>query len=207
MFRKTKTFSLTSAAIIALMATPAMAENNVNTNAGVSATMEADSNPDFKAQSKTMFQTSMPKVMIEDGNVESYDMNNDGQVDMVEVSNRLFYQLDRDGNEVLDNVEWDQPHQIPAVPFETITITEVDLDGDGQKDTQSVDVDVFMKETGLNRFDNDGDGLSAREFTGKSVLEMDVDNSGVIELDEWQTAYLEMQTSLNANNEIYNDGQ
>jgi hypothetical protein len=66
---------------------------------------------------------------------------------------------------------------------------------------------MSKKATGLERFDNDGNGLSPREFTGKSVLQLDLDKSGLIEMREWRKAYMDMDAPLNANNAIYNNGE
>lgn len=200
---KTTLLSFTSAAILAFASSAAMADALV----GVNAKVEADSNPNVTATSTEIIQTSAPTAIVKGDKELTYDVNGDGKVSMEEVADRLFYQLDVDGNEVLDNIEWDKPHVIAGIPFETVTVTKVDVDGDGVVEAEAVNVDVFMEQTGLEKFDNDGNGLSAHEFTGKSVLEMDTDGSGVIEKKEWESAYLKAHTHLNANNAIYNDGQ
>jgi hypothetical protein len=137
----------------------------------------------------------------------SYDLNNDGMVSDREIATRLFYQFDRDGNESLDNIEWNRPIDVDMMPVETVTMTEVDIDGDGVAETQDVKTEVFMTETGLARFDRDGNGLTPREFAGKSVLEMDTDDSGLIEMEEWRRTYMGMQGVKASNNAIYNSGE
>lgn len=176
------------------VSTAAIAQNSI---------VEEPDSTNIKAMSKTTVVTKKPAA----SSIMTYDLNNDGMLSRAEIGNKLFYQFDRDGNESLDNIEWNKPIMISLAPVETITITKMDIDGDGVDDNEQIEVDVFMKATGLEAFDNDGNGISPREFTGKSVLQMDIDKSGLIEMKEWKKAYKDSRAPLAANNDIYNDGQ
>ena len=151
--------------------------------------------------------TQVTKTAPAPTSIMMYDLNGDGMLSAAEIGNKLFYQFDRDGNESIDNIEWNKPLKVDFAPVEKVTVTKIDIDGDGVDEQEAVNVDVFLESTGLERFDTDGNGISPREFTGKSVLEMDTDKSGLIEMKEWQKAYVQMRAPKAANNEIYNDGQ
>jgi hypothetical protein len=165
--------------------------------------MDASNDAMVKAKSTSKTITTAPAPT----SIMMYDLNGDGMLSRVEIGNKLFYQFDTDGNESLDNIEWNKNMTITMAPVEKITVTKMDVDGDGVDEQETVDVEVMMKATGLERFDNDGNGLSPREFTGKSVLQLDLDKSGLIEMREWRKAYMDMDAPLNANNAIYNNGE
>lgn len=201
----TKTFkklSFATAAILTIGASSlAMAHPTATVNGSV--VMEEPDSTNITAKSKSTTVVTAPAQM----SILTYDLNNDGMLSASEIGNKLFYQFDRDGNESLDNIEWNKPVMVNLAPMETISVTKMDIDGDGIDDDEVVKVDIFMEATGLSRFDNDGNGLSPREFTGKSVLEMDTDKSGLIEMKEWKKAYTMRVSPKAANNDIYNDGQ
>jgi hypothetical protein len=199
MLRTIKKLSLTTAAILAVSTSSiAMADNH-----GMhKSKMDASNDAMVKAKSTSKTITTAPAPT----SIMMYDLNGDGMLSRVEIGNKLFYQFDTDGNESLDNIEWNKNMTITMAPVEKITVTKMDVDGDGVDEQETVDVEVMMKATGLERFDNDGNGLSPREFTGKSVLQLDLDKSGLIEMREWRKAYMDMDAPLNANNAIYNNG-
>ena len=53
-------------------------------------------------------------------------------------------------------------------------------------------------------FDENKNGLSAAEFIDANFNVLDIDDSKTIELDEWKSAYTEMTTPKNAQQERYN---
>ena len=66
---------------------------------------------------------------------------------------------------------------------------QLHFDIDGKADVVDVTSDQFMAYSMLNRFDKDNDGLTAEEFIGHSVLELDTNKSGMVEFAEWKEAY------------------
>jgi len=200
MLKTFKKLSLTTAAVLAVtVSSAAMAQ--VAMDAKVKADASNDASVTATSVSKVTTTTAAPTSVM------MYDLNGDGMLSRAEIGSKLFYRFDTDGNESLDNIEWNKPIVVNVAPMEKITVTKMDIDGDGVDEQEAIDVEVFMERTGLERFDNDGDGLSPHDFTGKSVLELDLDKSGLIEMDEWKKAYMDMDAPLAANNEIYNDGQ
>lgn len=199
----TKTLTFTSAAAIALMAGAFSANADIlvsSVDTGVNAAVSLET-PIAATTKKTTITTN------NNMNVMAYDLNGDGILSMPEVGEKLFYEFDADGNESLDNVEFNKAKVITVEPVEQTTVVETDIDGDGVVDSQTVESAIFLDQTGLARFDNDGDGLTPREFIGESLLELDTDKSGLVELDEWKTAYVNSHAAFNANNDIYNNGQ
>jgi len=191
-----KTLSLATVTILALsVSSLAMAETMK--------TMEEPDSTNIKAKSVTTTVVTTPA----ESSIMAYDLNNDGMLSAIEIGNKLFYQFDRDGNESLDNIEWNRPMMVNLAPMKTVTVTKMDIDGDGVEDDEVIEIDTFMEATGLDRFDNDGNGLSPREFTGKSVLQMDTDKSGLIEMKEWKKVYTQTRSPKAANNAIYNNGE
>ena len=117
------------------------------------------------------------------------DMNGDGILSRKEVGQKLFYLFDTDGNGVIDNIEITKNQVITIIPLEKTQLTMIDWDDDGKPDAVSVDSEQFMAASMLNRFDQDNDGLTAEEFIGHSVLELDTNKSGMIEFAEWKEVY------------------
>ena len=50
-----------------------------------------------------------------------FDVNGDGLYSREEVGEKLFYVFDKDGNEVIDNIEWDQESMYTIIPMEKET--------------------------------------------------------------------------------------
>jgi hypothetical protein len=119
-----------------------------------------------------------------------FDLNGDGILSLTEVGELLFNLFDLDGNDVIDNVEYEKRSVLTVAPVEEETTIVYDFDNDGLPDKIQRTFDTFLKETQLARFDRNKDGLSPHEFTGKSFLNMDVDKSKAIELAEWRGAYI-----------------
>ena len=117
------------------------------------------------------------------------DVNGDGILSRKEVGQKLFYLFDTDGNGVIDNIEITKNQVITLIPLEKTQLTMIDFDDDGKADVVDVTSDQFMAYSMLNRFDKDNDGLSAEEFIGHSVLELDTNKSGMVEFAEWKEAY------------------
>ena len=162
-------------------------------------------NPNIQAYKKTTeFKTVTTAVPSE---LLIYDLNGNGILEAEEVGEKLFYQFDRDGNQVLDNIEFNRALDLKFAPVEKTRVVTVAIDYNNNSivDSQEVTQEVVMQRTGLDRFSTRSDGgVTPREFIGKTVLELDLNRSGVVELHEWKRAYMERQAPLAADNIIYN---
>ena len=120
-----------------------------------------------------------------------FDTNGDGKYSMPEVGETLFYMFDTDGNEVIDNLEWDKKNVITIIPIEREQFIYADTDNDGKTDTVAHSYESFYKASGLMAFDENQDGLSAKEFIGEGFEVLDDDQNKVISLKEWEEVYLD----------------
>jgi hypothetical protein len=137
-------------------------------------------------------------------NFSTFDINNDGLYAKSEVGEKLFYVFDRDGNEVIDNLEWDNRSMYTITPMEKETFKFVDYNDDGHTDLSSYTYKTFYRESGLIRFDENKNGLSAAEFIETGFQELDDNDNNIIEIDEWKEAYTAMTKPKNAEQERYN---
>jgi len=129
--------------------------------------------------------------------ITSFDLDNDGVYKMEEIGEKLFYIYDTDGNEVIDNLEFDNKSVITVVPVETETYTVVDWNNDGVAEESSYTYSRMMAETGLTRFDDNQDGLSGEEFLGKAHLEADLNNDNQVDIKEWKSSYMANVKGIN----------
>ncbi len=128
---------------------------------------------------------------------EDFDTNGDHILSTREIGDVLFKLYDTDGNQVIDNNEFERPAVLTIAPVAKTTTVSYDFDNDGMADKQVVTQEQFMERTQLSRFDKNGNGLSPREFTGKAFNQVDVDKSKAIEMKEWQGVYI---SSIDAKN-------
>lgn len=135
---------------------------------------------------------------------ETFDTNKDGILSMAEVGEELFYLFDRDGNQVIDNIEFDQNSVLTITPMKKETVTMVDKYGDGNIEHTTYTYETFLRQSQLARFADDYDGLSPREFINDSFLALDDNDDKAITLDEWKEAYTAMTIPKNAEQERYN---
>lgn len=158
------------------------------------------------AETVTTKTVVAPKVIpdAEVVNFSSFDLNGDNILSMEEVGTKLFYVFDTDNNEVIDNKEFDHRQVVTVTPMEKETYTFTDWDSDGETDEATFEYETFFEQSGLMRFDQNMDGLSGEEFIQHTMLELDIDKSGVLEIDEWQKAYEISTRPANADNERYN---
>jgi len=138
-------------------------------------------------------------------NFMDFDINNDGTLSTVEVGEMLFKLFDTDGNGVIDNVEYEHRNVMTVAPMAKETTVTYDFDNDGRADEVHRTYETFLEETQLTRFSSTADGLSPREFLGKSIQEMDVNRSKLLELNEWRGAYIESIAKKNENLMPLND--
>lgn len=119
-----------------------------------------------------------------------FDVNNDMVLSLNDVGVKLFDLYDTDGNDVIDNIEFDRRAVLTVAPAQKKTTIRYDFDGDGAADQVDTTMEVFQQRTGLSAFDRNGDGLSAREFTGRHFNEADINNDHAVDLKEWQGTYI-----------------
>ena len=145
------------------------------------------------AQAETIQQTTIETTTIAPGNtvlnVAELDVNNSGTISADEIGERLFYIYDQDGNEIIDNVEFDKNLNVTVVPVERETITVVDINNDGIAEESSYSMETFLRETRLALFDDHSDGLSAQDFIGVGFLNLDSNDDMAIDVKEWKSAY------------------
>ena len=130
-------------------------------------------------------------------NQMDFDIDRDGILSTAEVGDSIFKLYDADGNDVIDNIEFERRAVMTVVPMVSSTAAVYDFDNDGFADRTEYSYETFMAGTQLSRFDRNLNGLSAREFAGMSFTEADADNSKVIEPNEWRGLYI---ASLNREN-------
>ena len=163
------------------------------------------------AQAQSVMVETHEKTAEVDGvnqvQFSKFDVNGDGQYSMEEVGETLFYMFDTDGNEVIDNIEWNNDNVYTIIPIERDQFTFVDADSDGEAEMATHTYESFYKQSGLSAFDADGDeGISAEEFIDEGFEVLDDDQDKVISLEEWQEVYLESRREHDQP-ENYNDGQ
>ena len=162
---------------------------------------------DLVVRSTTVTKTEqvLPKTGTRLINFMDFDLNQDKTLSTFEIGEMLFKLFDSDGNEVIDNVEYEHRNVMTVVPMEKETVISYDFDNDGQADRVERSYERVLEETKLSRFDNGGGGISPRDFAEKSFLEMDVNRSKMIELNEWRGAYIESIAEKNAKHVNLND--
>ncbi len=149
----------------------------------------------FSANAETTTVTTKTVVAPQDMkdvvevNFLAFDLNNNGILSKTEVGEKLFKIFDRDGNNVIDNMEYDNENVYTFVPYEKTTMTMVDFDSDGDADITQYEYQEFMKETRLARFNKDAERLSAAEFVDNNFYEVDTDGNKMIEFNEWKNTY------------------
>jgi hypothetical protein len=122
-------------------------------------------------------------------NFADFDLNRDGLLSLDEIGRMLFKLYDTDGNEIIDNKEFERRAVVTVLPMERNTVISYDFDGDGRPDETKYTYQTFMQDTLLSRFDANKDGLSPHEFTNRFFNEADINNDHAVDLKEWQGSY------------------
>ncbi|MDY0029063.1 MAG: hypothetical protein RBR86_03875 [Pseudobdellovibrionaceae bacterium] len=122
----------------------------------------------------------------------SFDENQDGILEMKEVGDVLFTAFDRDGNSVIDNQEFDENPVMTVIPTEKTTYTFYDYNSDGKAEKAVMTQEDFLKKSSLMRFDTQYNGLSPKDFIGKSFKEVDMTHDNLLDLEEWQRVYADI---------------
>ncbi len=118
-----------------------------------------------------------------------FDLNNDGIYSMQEVGERLFESFDTNNDDLIDNTEYNKNIVMTITPMEQETYQFIDNDDDGYVEKSTYTYETFYQTSGLARFDDNADGLSAHDFVDKSLQELDKDDDNLISLKEWKQAY------------------
>ncbi len=133
-----------------------------------------------------------------------FDIDKDGFYTKKEVGKKLFQVFDRDGNEVIDNNEWDMTSVYTITPMEKEVYKFLDKNDDGYTDSSSYTYETFFAESGLAHFDHNKDGLSPKEFIGVNFQSLDDNDDGIIQIEEWEEAYEDRNRPEAAEQERYN---
>ncbi len=185
---KTKTLALFSAAVLGLAATGALMTS------AIAATVTTDT-----------IVTQQEVADTKKVNFSDFDVNKDGRLSRAEVGEKLFYIFDTDGNEVIDNIEYNRPMVLTIIPMEKKEITTVDFDDDGVADSTSFNTEEFYERSMLGRFAKDKDGLSAADFLGRVYWQLDDNKDKTVDIKEFKAAYIKSLTPSAANPNRYND--
>jgi len=137
-------------------------------------------------------------------NFSEFDRNKDGILSRLEVGEELFYIFDTDGNEVVDNIEYNRNMVLTIIPMEKKEITSVDFNDDGVADSTDYDHQAFLESSKLIAFDLDKDGLSARDFLGRVYWQLDDNKDKTVDIKEFQAAYVASLQPSAANPNRYN---
>lgn len=132
-----------------------------------------------------------------------FDQNNDFRLDMEEVGKELFYIFDKDGNEVIDNIEYDNNAVLTVRPVEVEKYTFIDINSDGTVEATNYSYETMYQESGLALFDEDKDGLSPADFLEQSFLEVDDNKDKTIDLQEFSEVYIATRRPASAEQERY----
>ena len=152
----------------------------------------------------TTEEHSLPAIGSHVINFMDFDLNHDGILSAREVGDMLFKLYDTDGNQVIDNNEYERRAVVTVVPVEKTTKVSYDFDGDGKPDVTKYTYETFLQDTMLTRFDKNRDGLSPHEFTGLYFNEADVNHDHAIDLKEWEGTYIASIDKANKENARFN---
>lgn len=112
---------------------------------------------------------------------KDFDLNRDQRVSYNEVGDKIFYLFDLDGNEIIDNIEYENNKNfITLTPTEIETVTKVDSNDDGYTDIEKHEFQTFLQRSHLTMFDQDLNGLSPREFVGYDFNQVDQNRDNAI---------------------------
>jgi hypothetical protein len=154
----------------------------------------------------THYKTEQQDTTTDTRVVNLMDYSNAGVLSPDDVGKMLFKIFDADGNGVIDSNEYERHFIINFSPIEKNTVVTYKLNHNGEtKETTTTTYETFMHDTRLMDFNNNGKGISAHEFTGKSFNLVDVNRDHAIDLKEWQGTYNDSIDQANKNHADIND--
>ncbi|MCC6597762.1 MAG: hypothetical protein IT559_03115 [Alphaproteobacteria bacterium] len=143
---------------------------------------------------------------VKDGiDFSEFDTNHDGVYERDEVGEKLFTIFDRDGNQVIDNLEMKKVGLKVYMPMEKTTISVVDYSIPGKEQARTVTQEEFVQASKLIKFDKNQDGLTPLDFLEMPFNQVNVKNDGVIDLQEWKRAYASSVRPLHMESFHYNN--
>jgi hypothetical protein len=190
MLYKTKHLLASTALMVCMMqATPSFSETI--THETTKETVTTTTRPETTKTEMTWetVEHSLPATGARIINFMDFDLNKDSILSINEIGKMLFKLYDTDGNEIIDNVEFERRAVVTVMPMHKDTVIYYDFDGDGRADVEKHTYETFLKDTLLTRFDKNMDGLSPHEFTGLYFISADVNHDKAIDLKEWQGSY------------------
>jgi hypothetical protein len=131
-------------------------------------------------------------------NLLEFDADKDGRLTRAEIGGKLFHIFDTDGNNLVDNVEYEKKLIATIVPVKETEKIAFYSGDNATPDKTITTVGDILKVTQLARFDKALDGLSPHDFAGKDFAAADVDNDHFVKIEEWQGAY---DAIINAENQ------
>lgn len=137
-------------------------------------------------------------------NFMDFDLNRDGTLSRDEVGEKLYKIFDRDGNEVIDNIEMKRRSIMVFTPMSKKTIEIIDYQSAAKPEKRIVTEEEFLEASQLIKFDKDKDGLSPLDFLGMPFNQVDVHTDKVIDLYEWKRAYAKSVKPLHEEQFYYN---
>jgi hypothetical protein len=137
-------------------------------------------------------------------NLADFDLNGDKMLAQAEIGATLFKLYDTDGNDLIDNIEYERSSMLTVVPFDKETTYSYDFDGDGTVDEKTVTRSKFIEDTMLSRFDANANGLSPLEFSGRQFTEADIDNDRFVNAREWHGSYIASIDAYNKSRPVLN---
>lgn len=137
-------------------------------------------------------------------NFMDFDLNRDGTLSRDEVGEKLYKIFDRDGNEVIDNIEMKRRSIMVFTPMSKKTIEIIDYQSTAKPEKRIVTEEEFLEASQLIKFDKDKDGLSPLDFLGMPFNHVDVHTDKVIDLYEWKRAYAKSVKPLHEEQFYYN---
>lgn len=171
------------------VAAPAEATATATETSGKETVTTTTTTSSRATKTETVMEPGKPSEGSRAIHFEDYDLDHDGQLTRAEAGEMLFRLYDTDGNQVIDDVEYQRPAVLTMSPMKKKTRTAVDENGDGIADKEDVTEEDIRVSTMLSQYDTDANGLSPQEFTGKAFNRIDVNRTNVVEKKEWQGVY------------------
>ncbi|HJK98502.1 MAG TPA: hypothetical protein RMF84_14835 [Polyangiaceae bacterium LLY-WYZ-14_1] len=116
----------------------------------------------------------------------TWDINNDGQLNDIELSTGLYTAWDIDGNDRIDMVEFRDGSELWLDPGAEIDMSNWDIDDDGMLDHDELEAGLRSVDY-WNAWDTDDDGTVDQDEMDVAVYQAwDTDDDGFIEAEEWR---------------------